>query len=203
MVAIRKVNRFYGNFECSADPIFDDLQLPSQLHVIEIGTRYGDTAVSMSKRFNLAHYIAIDPYVDYSEYDGEDFSLHMRRDVNIFKKISKKIMRNMDCPITFLRKFSDDAHAEIEDEWADFVFIDGNHEYEYVLRDLENYWPKVSLGGYLTGHDFWHRSIENGGDFPKQMVYEAVLEFTSKYGLDYNVHGTHGEYPACFSIKKI
>tara|TARA_R110002110_G_scaffold414950_1_gene646704 strand:- start:8268 stop:8927 length:660 start_codon:yes stop_codon:yes gene_type:complete len=35
----------------------------------------------------------------------------------------------------------------------DAVFIDGNHSYEYVKKDLENYWPKVKDGGIVALHD--------------------------------------------------
>ena len=35
----------------------------------------------------------------------------------------------------------------------DAVFIDGNHSYEYVKKDLENFWPKVKDGGIIALHD--------------------------------------------------
>jgi hypothetical protein len=42
----------------------------------------------------------------------------------------------------------------IADECADWVFIDGPHSADRVLRDLEVWWPKVRIGGLLCGHDF-------------------------------------------------
>ena len=38
-------------------------------------------------------------------------------------------------------------------ETYDAVFIDGNHSYEYVKKDLENYWSKVKDGGVIALHD--------------------------------------------------
>ena len=38
-------------------------------------------------------------------------------------------------------------------ESADFVYIDGNHSHEHVLRDIEMWWTRVRPGGYLGGHD--------------------------------------------------
>jgi len=35
----------------------------------------------------------------------------------------------------------------------DCVFIDGNHSYEYVKLDLENYAPLVRTGGIIALHD--------------------------------------------------
>ena len=36
----------------------------------------------------------------------------------------------------------------------DFIFIDADHRYSQVKRDIENYYPKVSPGGILAGHDY-------------------------------------------------
>ena len=42
---------------------------------------------------------------------------------------------------------------EVISEGYDAVFIDGNHSYEYVKKDLENYLPKVKAGGIVAMHD--------------------------------------------------
>ena len=44
------------------------------------------------------------------------------------------------------------VHSEI-DGGFDALFIDGNHSYEYVKKDLENYWDKVRDGGIRALHD--------------------------------------------------
>ena len=42
----------------------------------------------------------------------------------------------------------------IEDEVADFVFLDASHNYTAVKRDIEQWYKKVKPGGILAGHDF-------------------------------------------------
>ena len=37
----------------------------------------------------------------------------------------------------------------------DSVFIDGGHEYEYVLADIQAWKPLVRQGGLIAGHDYW------------------------------------------------
>jgi predicted O-methyltransferase YrrM len=48
----------------------------------------------------------------------------------------------------------------------DFVFIDGDHSYDQVLKDLINYGLKVKPGGIVAGHDWIHGRLD-----------EAVKEF--------------------------
>ena len=41
-----------------------------------------------------------------------------------------------------------------EDNSIDFIYIDGNHQYDFVKKDLEDYVPKVKVGGVIAGHDY-------------------------------------------------
>ena len=36
----------------------------------------------------------------------------------------------------------------------DFLFIDGDHRYEGIKTDIYNWFPKVKLGGIISGHDY-------------------------------------------------
>lgn len=36
----------------------------------------------------------------------------------------------------------------------EFVYIDGDHAYDSVKADIEAWWPHVSPGGILAGHDY-------------------------------------------------
>lgn len=47
-----------------------------------------------------------------------------------------------------------EAAALFEDGSFDFVFLDGNHDYERVRNDIHAWLPKVKAGGTLAGHDY-------------------------------------------------
>ena len=47
-----------------------------------------------------------------------------------------------------------------EDESIDFMFIDGDHSTEAVLRDIEIWLPKVKTGGILAGDDIDWASVK-------------------------------------------
>lgn len=52
----------------------------------------------------------------------------------------------------------------------DMVFIDGDHSYEAVKRDIELWLPRLAPGGLLCGHDITNQPVER-----------AVRETIGKY----------------------
>ena len=58
----------------------------------------------------------------------------------------------------------------------DFVYVDGNHRYEFVKADLEAYAPKIRAGGFLAGDDY---GVEGWWD---DGVTQAVDEFVRSGG---------------------
>ncbi len=56
--------------------------------------------------------------------------------------------------VKFIRKFSQDAVKDFDDNSLDFVYIDGNHKYQYVMDDLTEWTKKVRPGGIISGHDY-------------------------------------------------
>ncbi len=83
------------------------------------------------------------------------------------------------------RALSSSIYENFEDHYFDWVYVDGNHLYEFVKQDLELCYPKVKLGGYITGDDYGARGWwENG-------VQRAVDEFVRRRpGLTLRVNGT-------------
>lgn len=64
---------------------------------------------------------------------------------------------------------SEQAAETLSDRRFDFVFIDADHSYEGVTRDLRAWWPLVKPGGFISGHDW---------DHPNQgQVKKAVADF--------------------------
>ena len=86
---------------------------------------------------------------------------------------AKKKMYKFRNKIKFIKKSSNDALKEIPSN-LDYIYLDGNHNYEYIKQDLENYYKKTRKGGILAGHDI---------DLPD--VLRAVLEFTQKKKINF------------------
>jgi hypothetical protein len=72
------------------------------------------------------------------------------------------------------RGYSTDVLAEFADDYFDWVYIDGNHQYEFARRDLELSFQKTKPGGYITGDDYSEGGWWAGG------VKKAVDEFIAQ-----------------------
>jgi hypothetical protein len=66
------------------------------------------------------------------------------------------------------RQYSYKIAPQFPDGSLDFVYLDGNHTYEFVLRDLHDFAAKLKPGGLMFGHDFF----EN--DFARQEHYGVM-----------------------------
>ena len=67
---------------------------------------------------------------------------------------------------------SHEASSFFENETLDFVFIDGDHSYQGVLSDIQDYLPKIKKGGYISGHDTQSEDVLRAiyDSFPKEDV---------------------------------
>lgn len=52
-----------------------------------------------------------------------------------------------------IRKPSLEAVNDFKDESLDFVYLDGDHSRENVLKEIVSWLPKVKVGGLFGGHD--------------------------------------------------
>jgi len=82
-------------------------------------------------------------------------------------------------PAKILRERSMNAVVTIPDKWLDFVYIDGNHAYDYVMEDIIGWNRKVRSGGMIIGDDYYH--MEKGG------VFEAVNDYTRYHNIKFNI----------------
>lgn len=81
----------------------------------------------------------------------------------------------------YMRMMSSQAAPLIKDEFLDFVFLDGNHDYKFVLEDIELWSQKVRFGGIVSGHDYYQ--FKNSG------VIEAVTTYCKTHGIDPYIGG--------------
>lgn len=144
----------------------------NSINAIEIGVLRGVNSEQILKNLNIKELYLIDPwqsYADYKKSEPERTQQSLNKD---FIECKKRIFK-YNQKVKYIKKLSEDAVKFVP--IVDFIYIDGNHEYDYVKRDLELYWNKLNKGGIISGHD-----IQSLG------VSTAVLEFARKNNLKIN-----------------
>lgn len=62
--------------------------------------------------------------------------------------------------VEILKGSSDKFVETIPDNSLDLIFIDGDHRYKQIRRDLNNYWSKVKSKGIMCGHDYNQKTYD-------------------------------------------
>jgi hypothetical protein len=98
--------------------------------------------------------------------------------------VYQTFLENMgDRKFTPIKNLSIDAAKQFDNDSLDVIFIDMCHTYDCVKEDIESWYPKLKLNGYMAGHDFSNSGVN-------QAVYE---KFPAR------VSPTHGD---CWLVKK-
>ena len=142
---------------------------------VEIGVCGGEHALSLLKTLDHKKIYLIDPYEMYEDYsEGQAHYGVDQANLTVAETSAKKILRDYQNLVVWVKDFSKNAIKKIE-EPLDYVYIDGNHAYEYVVDDIRNYFPLIKSGGVIGGHDFY-----NGFQSEHDGVISAVCEFAIK-----------------------
>lgn len=143
----------------------------------EIGVAEGIHAKELYASLNFNRLYLIDIWeVYYLHREDEAIKIEIpSRGMKLVKK-----MFDEKSNIEIIKGDSVEVSKRFQEESLDFVYIDGNHDYEFVKKDIEAWYPKVKKGGVLCGHDFKNEET------PWLGVDKAVLEFAQDKNLTLN-----------------
>ena len=117
---------------------------------LEIGALYGANMLCVAASYGKhpeSKLYCIDPwcdYVDYPEYKEQQKTIY-----ETFLSNTKDVKN-----LTVIRGYSHAEVPKLDDEYFDIIYIDGNHEPEYVLEDAVHAYRKLKKGGYLIFDDY-------------------------------------------------
>ena len=116
---------------------------------VEVGSFKGEFARTILEKWQGTLYM-VDAWYELEDYNdmsniglNQDAYLEAMRSINEFRDRAY-----------MLRCLSKQAVDLFPDESLDFVYIDANHEYSYVVEDIKLWYPKVKKGGIVAGHDY-------------------------------------------------
>jgi len=162
----------------------------------EVGVQRGRNAWAMLENIPGLKLYLIDPYKDNSDTQrqwGIEKNIKSR-------KIAHERLKNRD--VEFIEDFSLNASLKIPDNFLDFVYIDAEHSYDYVMMDIQLWSRRVRAGGIVSGHDYFFMKTD------KCKVEDAVNDFARMHNITiYITDGKANEipgdkYPSWFFIKQ-
>jgi hypothetical protein len=196
------ISRFKGRQELklpssNRDGFIDSL--PKGGVCAEIGVWKGDLSARILSIAQPRELHLIDPWMYQTGFGERLFGgavAKSQEDMDgIFESVKSRF-KEIDL-IKIHRGFSNEVAPQLQNEMFDWVYVDGNHYYDYVLEDLNLYFPKVKRGGLLVGDDYMWTSPELNGDRP---VKRAIQDFiTENNGAELVGEPSGGQ----FIIKKV
>jgi hypothetical protein len=159
---------------------------------VEVGVAQGEFSKLIVVGNEQVHLYGVDPWEPYQGYKDyvkqesfNDLYSEAQHRLQYFKRFE------------FVRKYSMDAVKDFEDNSLDFVYIDANHEYEYVKQDITEWTKKIRSGGIVCGHDYVNlRTPLVEGERVKYGIKRAVQEYTAENNIcPWFVLGLNAEYP--------
>ena len=135
---------------------------------VEVGTDHGQYAQQLCAGILGLKLYCVDPWVAYTE--GNE--VHTQEEMNQIYEEALERTKAFNC--IPLRETSMGAVNRFDDDSLDFVFVDGNHSYDFVLEDIREWYRKVKPGGIIAGHDY---KIDPENDYG---VIEAVNVFVAE-----------------------
>ena len=118
----------------------------------EIGVEAGLYSEVLCRENPTAHLYCIDSWLQYAGYRTY---VPQERVDGFFLETLKRLRPYNS---TVIKSYSADAVKLFDDNSLDFVFLDGNHSYDYVLEDINLWSKKVKHGGIISGHDYIKRA---------------------------------------------
>ncbi len=150
-------NGFYGTAFRLCDNWYDFIDLSSNqekaINYLEIGAHYGANLLSVAKTYGKhenSKLYCIDPWEDYenyNEYKNEQKSIYQFFAENVYYSGHKD-------KIFIMKGYSSKEILRFDDNYFDIIYIDGNHNPEYVLEDAVLSFRRLKNGGVMIFDDY-------------------------------------------------
>jgi hypothetical protein len=174
--AIKEKGRPFTIPDCGRDSLPDFFKELGFKVGAEIGTYRGEFAEKFCKE-GLKLY-AIDPWMGY-EGAGRTEQKQDKQDLN-YEEAKKVLAPYPDCLL--IRETSREALKLIPDGSLDFVYLDGDHRFQYIAEDLVEWSKKVRTGGIVSGHDYFN--TDPWANNVQCQVGAVVDAFVKSFGIE-------------------
>lgn len=129
--------------------IADYMAIFGYRHGAEVGVREGMYSEVICKAIPNVSLLCVDrwaPFPGHTDLDRLPEPL-------MFLDEAKKRLSAYN--VNFIRAASMDAVKDVPDGSLDFVYIDANHTFDFVMQDIIEWGKRVRIGGMISGHDYF------------------------------------------------
>lgn len=121
---------------------------------VELGVWKGHSISYLAKLLKNKKDIKVYAVDIFEKWDKNE---SVKEDVKHINQIYNTNLKNAGVReiISDIKSISWDAADLFKDNSIDFVFIDADHSYESVTKDINNWLPKIKKGGIISGHDYF------------------------------------------------
>lgn len=130
----------------------------------EVGVREGLNARVILDTVPGLELLLVDPYMVYefkNRRSRNKWKWH-KPDMDTMRTRALKTLAGRN--VVWLMTTSHRAAEHIEDESLDFVYIDGNHAFDYIMEDILLWGRKIRKGGIVSGHDYGIAGVRRAVD---------------------------------------
>ena len=154
----------------------------------EVGIGYGFHAKQILDDTNIERLYLIDPMKFYPN-DGwaKDVQYRYKGFDNLIENIKKHLSIHEDRYTWYLQPSVETTNEQVEDESLDLVFIDGDHSFNAVSKDLPLWWSKLKKGGWMLGDDYIIAAVKNAVDNWASKV-GLTVQFLYKEGRNHPIY---------------
>ena len=123
------------------------------INYLEIGVFYGGNLLSVANTYGLhpdSKLYGVDPWEDYNEYPE-----YKEQQSKIYDSFITNLQNSgVQDKVVLHRGYSNLEIPKFQDEFFDIIYIDGNHEPEYVLEDAVLSFRKLKKEGIMIFDDY-------------------------------------------------
>jgi len=130
--------------------------LPKNSVGCELGVWKGELSAEILDIVRPEKLYLVDPWAYQPEFPGSWYGGGAARNQDDMDAIRDSVANRFsafDC-VDLVQKKTEELTNEIPDGSLDWVYIDGNHQYEFVLNDLRTLFTKVKSGCIICGDDY-------------------------------------------------
>lgn len=128
-------------------PLINQLEITNGV-MLEVGVYQGEAMRQFMDSGKFRRYFGVDFWSGNFVDPNKAFLEGVEDAELVFDNVSKPY------PVVKMKMTSEEASTYFKDGVFDFIYLDGNHNYEFIRQDIDIWWPKVKSGGYFGGHDY-------------------------------------------------